>query len=49
MPLYIFLIVNSSDRFRQCFKRFYILEKQLFMDFLEFPKKISQKKQRDGV
>ena len=38
-----FKIMNFSDRFRQCFKLFYSFEKQLFMDFLEFPKKYSRK------
>ena len=38
-----FKAMNFSDRFRQCFKLFYSFEKQLFMDFLEFPKKYSRK------
>ena len=44
-----FKIMNFSDGFRQCFKVFYSFEKYLFMDFLEFPKKNTQEKQRDEV
>ena len=38
-----FKAMNFSDHFRQCFKLFYSFEKQLFMDFLESPKKILKK------
>ena len=38
-----FQIINFLQRFRQCFKLFYIFEKKLFMDFLEFPKYYSRK------
>ena len=38
-----FKMMNFSDSFRQCFKFFYSYEKYLFMDFLEFPKKVFKK------
>ena len=40
-----FKIMNFSGRFGQCFKLFYSLEKQLFMNSFQ---KVIQEKQRDG-
>ena len=39
----LFKIMDFSDRCRQCLKFFDNFEKQLFMDFLEFPKNYSRK------
>ena len=44
---FLFKIINFLHHFRQCLKLFYVFEKKLFMDFLEFPK--HSRKTDDGL